>query len=141
MSLFSSVVISIIDDLQPEAGKGKRVIIAIQGKERKRIALPHAHIVAGTKSRRAPHHWREPFSKEGDYMFPQEKDCRYRDIIQEIGVEELPYGNVPFLVCLLLIKMRLMNTHESALARMKYLFDDEKYGIFGPIDEVKDGVK
>ena len=55
-------------------------------------------------------------SKEGDWIYPREENCRYLDIFQDIFSTQNPQEvELPFLVALAIIKLRIVAAHDAAL--------------------------
>ncbi len=54
-------------------------------------------------------------SKEGDWIFPREADCRFSDVSQIPKNKDLQEVELPFLVALLIIKLRIVAAHDAAL--------------------------
>ncbi|GAX21869.1 hypothetical protein FisN_30Hu070 [Fistulifera solaris] len=54
-------------------------------------------------------------SKEGDWIYPRETDCRYLDVFQDIwSNENAQETELAFLVALLIIKLRIVAAHDAA---------------------------
>ncbi|GAX28084.1 hypothetical protein FisN_2Hu098 [Fistulifera solaris] len=58
-------------------------------------------------------------SREGDWIYPREKDCRYLDPLPLIAGRDMQSLVLPFLVAFVIIKLRIVAAHDSAVHCVK----------------------
>ncbi|GAX21870.1 hypothetical protein FisN_30Hu071 [Fistulifera solaris] len=61
-------------------------------------------------------------SKSGDWLYPRETDARYLDIFDQVPGDLIQEMELPFLVALFLIKLRIVASHDDATESMDIAF-------------------
>ncbi|GAX27669.1 hypothetical protein FisN_13Hu236 [Fistulifera solaris] len=61
-------------------------------------------------------------SKEGDWMYPREKNCRYRDMFEDCPNVSDCEAHLSFLVALLIIKCRIVATYDATYRSIDIAF-------------------
>ncbi len=66
---------------------------------------------------------RHQHSREGDWIYPIENDCRYRDIFEDCPDMDYAHNPEPFLLALAIIKMRIIAAHDAVSRAVDFVFE------------------
>ncbi|GAX25585.1 hypothetical protein FisN_28Hu055 [Fistulifera solaris] len=61
-------------------------------------------------------------SREGDWVFPLEPNCRFLDIFEECSTLNEQKYTMPFLVAMVIIKLRIIASHEAISQTLDFVF-------------------
>jgi len=65
-------------------------------------------------------------SNEGDWLYPRKEGCRFLDIFEESPNRNPKYMDLPFLIAVCIVKLRLVAAYDAKLQRGMDVSDDEK---------------
>ena len=62
---------------------------------------------------------RYAYSKEGDWIYPRETNCRYLDVFEDIFSNKKPQADLAYLLALVIIKLRIVAAHDAAMQSLE----------------------
>lgn len=61
-------------------------------------------------------------SREGDWLYPVERNCRYNDLLEECPKEDELKFTLPYMVVLAIIKLRILASHDAIARTLDFVF-------------------